>query len=246
MKKIEFDGTTISVPQSWAELTLAQYELLTCANKDDAAAYLQLLATLCNTDADTLSGMPREVFDVVSSSLSFITLTEVEPSPTIEIDGVSYSVAQSDGLTLGEWVDINMIMSGDSPNKLADILSVVCRPQGEPYKADISASRRAMFASLPCDKALRPIGFFLSRKKKSDEILTLCSEVVAQADRFVSDTEHFVINGDGIKQLPIWQRIKYIFLMKYLKKQLSKFSDFSSTRSTKAAPKPTSTASSNR
>lgn len=246
MKKFQINGTTISVPQNWQELTLSQYELLTGNDKADTAVFLQMLAALCGTDTDTLSSMPYKVYDAISSSLRFISETKVEPAPDIDIDGVTYSVAQSEGLTLGEWVDIDMIMAGKSANKLADILSVVCRPEGEPYKAELCASRREMFASLPCDKALRPIGFFLHRKKRSDEILSLYSEAVHQAGRFVRDTERFVINGGGIKQLPILQRIKYIFLIKYLKWRLSRFSGFSSIRSTKAAPTPTSTASSNK
>lgn len=246
MKKIEYNGKTITIPQDWNELTLAQYEALTQNPKADAPTFLRTLATICRTDAETLSGMPHETYNDISASLQFITETKVEPATSIEIDGVTYSVAQSDGLTLGEWVDVDMIMKSNSPCKLADILSVVCRPEGEPYKAELCAQRRDMFASLTCDKAMRPIGFFLHRKKESDEILNLCSEAVRQANRSVRDIERLVINGDGIKQLPTWQRIKYIYLIKSLKLRLSRFSDFSSIRSTKGVPMPINTVLNNK
>lgn len=246
MLKIKIGDVYGYIPQSWSEVTLGEYEQWSRYQTEDDTNYLGLVAAICKVDVALLMDISVDEFDVIRNALRFMTETEVEPSPRIEIDGQAYTVSPSDKLTLGEWVDIDAIMAGGSDSRISEMLAVVCRPPGEKYDPDTAAARGDIFRRLTCDKALAPVNFFLLRKKKSDEILNLYSEVVDQAVRFVRDTERFVTNGDGIKLLPIWQRIRYTFLMKSLKKQLSKFSDFSSTASTSRAPKTTSYASKDR
>lgn len=240
MLKIEINGVKVSVAEGWDEITLGEYEQWGLFQSGDEANYLQLIAAICKVDPKTLMNISVDEFGIIREALRFATETEVEASPQIEIDGTIFSVSPSDKLTLGEWVDIDAIMASRSTTKISEMLAVVCRPPGENYDADKVQSRYDMFRSLTCDKALAPVNFFLLKKKRSDEILNLYSEVVAQAVRFVQDTEHFVTNGDGIKLLPIWQKIRFTFLMKSLKKQLSKFSDFSSIASIRTVPKTTS------
>jgi len=243
MLKIKIDDMQVFIPQGWNEITLGEYEQWSGYNTGDNNGYLQLVAAICKTEPARLMGISVDDFQVIRQALDFVTATEVEPSPQIEIDGRQFCVSVSDKLTLGEWVDIDTIIASDSNTKISEMLAVVCRPAGESYDPDKSQARYELFRSLPCNKALAVVNFFLFRKKKSDEILSLYSGAVDQAVRFVQDTERFVTNGDGIKLLPIWQRIRYTFLMKSLKKRLSKFSDFSSTASTSRAPKTTNSAS---
>ena len=230
--KLKFDNICISVPQKWSEITLGDYEQWHNDTPESNSDYMRMMATICKTDINTLMNAPAGIFDELSKVLNFINNTQVEATRQIDIDGETYSIATTDKLTLGEWVDIDSILNSNSTTKISEMLAVVCRPLGETYNADTINGRKELFRSLGCDKALALISFFLRKKKKSEEISNLYSEVVAQANQFVQDTEHFVTNGDGIKQLPIWQRIKYTYLMKYLKKQLSKFSEFYYTGST--------------
>jgi hypothetical protein len=246
MLKIRIGDANGYIPQSWSEITLGDYEQWSLYQTDSGNGYLQLMAAICKIDIAVLKNISVDEFEVIRDTLRFVSETEVEPSPQIEIGGQQFSVSPSDKLTLGEWVDIDTIMASDSHTKISEMLAVVCRPAGEDYDPEKSQSRYDLFRSLTCDKALAPVNFFLLRKKKSDEILNLYSEVVEQAARFVRDTDRFVTNGDGIKLLPIWQRIRYTFLIRSLKKRLSKFSDSSSTASTSRVPKTTSTASKDR
>jgi len=146
------------------------------------------------------------------------------------VDGTEYFISFADKLTLGEWIDVENIITGDSETKLSEMLAILCRPIGEKYDPDLAAARAEMFRNLPCDKALPLISFFLSKKRESEAILNHYSTVMAQADQFLKDTKTFVVNGGGIKLLPIWQRIRYTYLIRSLEKQLAKSSDFSSTR----------------
>ncbi|MBK5722108.1 hypothetical protein JGH11_14615 [Dysgonomonas sp. Marseille-P4677] len=228
MLKIELNDLKLSVPDCWEDIRLADYEKWFMHKPEDKMEYVRLVADICKIDHEILLDSPTQLFDVLSNAISFIYDTDFTPATKVNIDGKEYFISLSDKLTLGEWIDIEDTMNSDSHTKISETLAIVCRPAGESYNTDTAAIRKEMFRNLPCDKALPLVAFFLHRKKESEAILHHYSTVVAQADQFLKDTKTFVINGGGIKRLPIWQRIRYIYLTKSLEKQLSKFSDFSS------------------
>ncbi len=246
MLRIEFNNQKISVPDSWDEVTLADYEKWFMNQPKDKMEYVALIADICRIDADKLLDAPTQLFDAISDAIQFVFDTDLEPATKANIDGQDYFISLSDKLTLGEWIDIENTLASDSQTKISEMLAVVCRPAGESYDVETAALRKQLFRTLPCDKALPLIAFFLHKKRESEAILNHYSQVVDQANRFLQDTKTFVINGGGIKQLPIWQRIRYIYLTRSLEKQLSKFSDFSSTASIKPAPKKSSISLKNR
>ncbi|WP_029902362.1 hypothetical protein [Prevotella sp. 10(H)] len=228
MLKIEFNEQKISVPQSWEEISLADYEKWFMHKPEDKMEYVRLIADICKTDSELLLNSPTQLFETISGALQFVFDTEFDPATKVNIGGQDYFISLSDKLTLGEWIDIEETLNSDSETKISEILAIVCRPAGESYNTDTAAERKELFRKLSCDKALPLLAFFLHRKKESEAILHHYSTVVAQANQFLKDTKTFAINGGGIKRLPIWQRIRYIYLTKSLEKQLSKFSDFSS------------------
>lgn len=229
MIKLEFDNTSLIIPEGWHEVKLSDYERWSGQKPETKQDYVAFVANVCNVDANVLLEAPAQVFDIITDAIRFVFDSEPEPSNKINIGGKDYFVSFSDKLTLGEWVDIESIIGSESTSKLSEMLAILCRQAGEKYSPDLAEERQAMFADQTCDKVLPLIGFFLLKKKKSDEILNHYSTVVDQANQFLRDTETFVINGGGIKLLPIWQRIRYIYLVRSLKKQLSKFSDSSFT-----------------
>jgi len=229
MLKIEFNKQTISVPDNWGDITLADYEKWFMHQPDDKMQYVKLIADICKIDTDVLLESPTQLFDTISNAVQFVFDTDFEPATKVNIKGVDYFISLSDKLTLGEWIDIEDTLGSDSETKISEMLAIVCHPVGESYNVETAKERKELFRFLPCDKALPLLAFFLHRKKESDAILNHYSQVAAQANRFLKDTKTFVINGGGIKQLPIWQRIRYTYLTRSLEKQLSKFSDFSST-----------------
>lgn len=229
MIKLEFENTSILIPEGWHDIKLSDYEKWSGQKPETKKQYVNFVAGVCNIDANVLLEAPAQVFDIIIDAIRFIFDSEPEASNKMNIDGRDYFVSFSDKLTLGEWVDIEGVIGSESTSKLSEMLAILCRPAGEKYNPDLAAERQAMFRAMTCDKVLPLIGFFLLKKKRSDEILNHYSTVADQANQFLRDTETFVINGGGIKLLPIWQRIRYIYLVRSLKKQLSKFSDSSFT-----------------
>lgn len=230
--KIEFDGVKINVPNSWNDITLEEYEKLYLLKPETKLEYIQYVADVCRIDAKLLINSPTQLFEIVSNAIQFIFDNDFEPVNKVVVDETEYFISFSDKLTLGEWVDIDSIIKSDSDTKLSEMLAVLCRPIEEKYNPDFLDERKKIFQSLSCDKVLPLISFFLLKKRKSDVISNHCLAVIAQGNQFLKDTKSFAQNGDGIKQLLTWQMIRYYYLMRSLKKQLSKFSDFYCTNPT--------------
>ncbi len=235
--KLEFNGTTLDIPTSWSEIKLCDYERWFMSEPKEQMEYVEFVANVCQVEAQTLLDSPSEVFNIMVEAISFISDQDFEPVNHVEIDGKKYFVSFSDDLTLAEWVDVEAVLDGDSDTKISETLAILCRPAGEKYNTKTAHGRKDVFRNLTCDKVLPLIAFFLYKKRESETILNLCSMVKARIDQLLKDTNLLAESGDGIKSLPIWQRIKYYFLMRYLKKRLSKFSDSFSIEPTKPQPK---------
>ena len=232
--KIEFDNMVIEVPKGWNHISLSDYERVCLLKPETKLEFIQYVADICKIDAGLFLKAPIQLFELVSDAIGFIFKPDFKPCNRIDIDGVDYTISFADKLTLGEWVDFEAVIQSDSEHKLTELLAILCRPEGEAYNPDLTDERIEVFKNLSCDKALPLVSFFLTKKIKSDEILNHYLTVITQADLFLKHTKTFALSGDGIKRLPIWQRIKYIYLTRSLKKQLSKFLDSSSINPTKS------------
>lgn len=229
MITLSFDDTCIKVPQSWQDICLGEYERWFRVEPKSRIEQIKLIADICGIDIDLLLNNPTQIFDTIVDIVKFV-FEEYggESVNRIEIDGKIYAVAFTEELTLAEWVDVESVFESKSESHLSDILSILCRPEGEEYNSKLSESRKEMFANLSMDKVLPLLAFFLQQRKKYQNVSNHYSEVKEMVDQYLLLTQNFVGNGDGIKSLPIWQKIKYFFLIKSLKKRLSKCSDFSS------------------
>lgn len=235
--KLEFDDHVLEVPSSWNDIKLRDYERWFMFEPKDQMEYVQFVASVCGTQADVLLNAPTQVFNTLVEAISFISHQDFEPKNHIEMDGEKYFVSFSDDLTLAEWVDVESTLDSESESKISEVLAILCRPVGEKYNTKTADTRKEVFRNLPCDKVLPLIAFFLYKKRQSEKILNLYSMAKDRTDQLQKAISHFVENGDGIKSLPIWRRIRYYFLIRSLKKQLSKYSDFFSTEPTKPLPK---------
>lgn len=229
MITLSFDDKQISIPQSWSDIRLGEYERWFRSEPQSRMEQIQLIANICDIDAELLLNNPTQIFDTITDIVKFVFEEyNGEAINRIDIDGTIYSIAFTQELTLAEWVDIESVFESDSESHLSDILSILCRPITEHYDSKVCETRKEMFTHLTMDKALPLLAFFLQQKERFQNVSNLYSEVKQLGDQYLLLIHSFVENGDGIKSLPIWQRIKYYFLMRSLKKQLSKCSVFSS------------------
>ncbi len=229
MVDIKLNNNTISVPTAWSELTLADYEQWYIHPPKNNADQLACIAHLCKVELEELKETSPHLFAELWQAMSFLGESEFAPSQKVTIDKEDYFVSSSDDLTLGEWVDIDTILGdNDSLTKLSDLLAIVCRPLGERYDHKQVATRAQLFRAQPCDRMMPLVSFFLRREQNLKETFNHFSTVLEAGNQLLEVTKSFAQNGDGIKRLPIWQRIRFYFLTRSLEKQLSKFSVSSS------------------
>lgn len=228
--KLEDGKTVINVPQSWSEIKLEDYEKWFNIEPQNRRDEVEMVARICNIESALLLEYPTQLFDTIADSLRFIFEPHsFEPSHQITIDEETFMIAFSDNLSLAEWIDIELVFEDSNAPKLSSILSILCRPTGEIYDNKKSESRLSLFASLTMDKALPLLAFFLQRNNELETISNLYSQIKEQAEEYLQHIQDFAESGDGTKSLPIWQRIKYYCLTKFLKNRLSKYLASSST-----------------
>ncbi len=222
--RIEFVNMEMDIPESWKDIRLKDYEKWYMLKPETKAEIVQYIADICKIESKILLEAPTRLFDLIAETVRFVFEPCLEPINKCSISNKDYFITACGDMTLGEYVDIDTVLNDNGENKLASILAIICRPAGEKYEPDRNKERTLFFGNLSCDQALPLLGFFLNKKKESDGISNHYSTVMDQAGRFLKDTNDFVRNGDGIKRLPTWQKIRYIYLMKLLKKELSKCS----------------------
>lgn len=237
MDIIKYEGTTVHVPTSWEDVTLAVYE----ANYKREATTLRdkvaVMAGVCNIEPAVFMGWAVEAFDAVVARLGFIFEEyNAEPSPIVEINGVKFSIPCEDSLTLAQWVDAEQAHK-DGTDEISTILSIVCQPVGEAYDPKLSNDRIALFKSLTMDKIQPLISFFLLRRRQFELKTEVFSKLTASTDQLAQSIAHLRKRGAGISLSQTLRAIIYFPLMLRYRYQLRKLSRSYNTKRQKRAPR---------
>lgn len=218
------DFGKITIPTKWSEVTLKQFqELMKVYNQEDKDI-LDILSIFTQKDKKELRQMPSEFIETMLVHLQFMnTKLEVEPSSQIDIDGKIYRINYTEKLKFGEFVDVETLIKEDKYNWAA-ILAMLCRLEGEIYDDDFIANqldeRIKMYESLPIDRALQLINFFLKLKLRyitySLRSLTL-KEAREAAESLVQSIRDSVKAGAGTRLNSIYAKIELRKLEKQLK-----------------------------
>lgn len=218
------DFGKITIPTKWSEVTLKQFqELMKVYNQEDKDI-LDILSIFTQKDKKELRQMPSEFIETMLVHLQFMnTKLEVEPSSQIDIDGKIYRINYTEKLKFGEFVDVETLIKEDKYNWAA-ILAMLCRLEGEIYDDDFIADqldeRIKMYESLPIDRALQLINFFLKLKLRyitySLRSLTL-KEAREAAESLVQSIRDSVKAGAGTRLNSIYAKIELRKLEKQLK-----------------------------
>ncbi len=159
----------ITVPTSWEDVSLNQYQALAQINAEDYKSKLrysmQLVQILC--DIDDVSTFPLEVINEIV--LNFDFLREEIPSDRkdeIEFKGKVYKWRGSfNELTVGEMLSIEQIIDLEelSYNMSYDVVcAVLLRENGEDFNANKFNDNRVLFGELPITDVMGTILFFLN------------------------------------------------------------------------------------
>ena len=218
------DFGKITIPTKWSEVTLKQFqELMKVYNQEDKDI-LDILSIFTQKSKKELRQMPSEFIETMLVHLQFMnTKLEVEPSSQIDIDGKIYRINYTEKLKFGEFVDVETLIKEDKYNWAA-ILAMLCRLEGEIYDDDFIADqldeRIKMYESLPIDRALQLINFFLKLKLRyitySLRSLTL-KEAREVAESLVQSIRDSLKDGAGTRLNSIYAKIELRKLEKQLK-----------------------------
>lgn len=181
------DYGEVTIPTSWDELTLKQYQEIEryYEDKDKEFDVREVLHIFTNRTMDEINAMPLDILDILLDKLSFITQSKPHPEPSnkIEIDGEVYMVNTMEKMKTGEYISTQTVLKADKHNYAA-ILAILCRKEGEIYDSNFEAnvlnSRIELFEKQPITKILPIITFFLTLYEQL-VIPTLLSSQVQEA-----------------------------------------------------------------
>lgn len=234
---MEYNGTKISVPTSWDDVTLGVYEQVYAIKPATARERVAYVAKVCQVEPEVLLQWPAEVFSRLAAFVDFIfNEANVPPCPFIEVGKIKYVVPMDEKITLGAWVDVDEAQKAGTA-VLSNVLAIVCRPTGEAYNYDNNQARAAMFAALPVSHVLGVLGFFLLCKNVSKIHTAAFSKIQEAADLLPRNIGALLSPGGGIKLSRIWRVPKYLALIWLLRYRLRKCLPSYSTNGTKTTRK---------
>lgn len=157
------------VPSDWNQITLKQFQEIErmYGDKEKNFDAREVLHILCNKTIDEVNQLPMEIAEKIMEKLLFLQEAPNygEPSPSITVNGVKYTINVMEKLKTGEYIAIDTILKSDKTN-FAAILAVLCRKDGEIYDSKFEAetldSRIEMFEKVPMLDAMPIVNFFLN------------------------------------------------------------------------------------
>jgi len=124
----------ITMPESWAEITLRQYldlsKELENYKEDEDASTAVLLYELCGLDPDVLNSISSTTYNVLKSDLAkFMNITEMPLQRIINIDEKEYGFEPNlSQISYGAYADISKYDTIQIDDNWAKIMSILYRP----------------------------------------------------------------------------------------------------------------------
>lgn len=196
----------ITIPTSWDELKLGQYQNLQAYYKslkeDEQVDTKKILSLLSNYTEDEVMLLPLSFITTLISKLDFLKeLPNPQISNKIEIDNETYYLNNMEDLRFGEWVDSQTAMQNDN-NDYATILAILCRKANEIYDQKYINNefdkRVEMFKNISVNQALSILGFFLKYCEMSKiPSQAFINQVKQEVESYANSIESLIANGDS-------------------------------------------------
>lgn len=162
---------------TFQDVTLRTYYRLReiLAKGESKTSEFEVVECLTNCPPDLLKKLPFSdwllVWEEANIQIGQLTGDADSIRPIVEFNGVKYGLPAVEDLTIGEFADLDVIMtSAKADDKLADIAAVLYRPvlkhRGakivlEPYDTDGFESRKELFMDMPITAIRSANAFFL-------------------------------------------------------------------------------------
>lgn len=237
MKRIEIDRDIINVPESWDDITLGFYETWFHKAPTNRKEQIALVAEICKMDEEKLLNYPIQVCNIILDTLRFaFTETNTEPSPSIQIAQLTYTIPITENLSTGAWIDLEEAQK-EQVKMLSSILAITCLPTGETYDTRKTEQRQKMFAELKMSQVLPLLAFFLHYKKKLENRSAMFSKAMESVKQYANNTKNSQSVGVGTRLSQKWHKIQSFISRKSLHSPSQKSSPSSDTKSTERKPK---------
>lgn len=224
----------IKIPESWDDITLAQYQEIAMLDIDDNnKKMIEIISIITNEDPDVIKKV-----DVISLNkiLACLEWTNKMPNdaiykPIINANGNEYGFINNlNDLSIGEWIDLEHYMA-DVPRYLDKIIATLYRPLItavndryrilEPYdssKIDYIANE---IKDIKITEVYGVLVFFWNIVNASlpiiqDSLIQMPQTKMAKMKRIMKKMKQ-VINGIGIQLYTDWQKATLQKLKVYLK-----------------------------
>lgn len=158
-----------TVPTKWDDVTLEMFQKIEkyYSDKDKDFDVREVLDIFTDHTRDEIDQLPINFTEKLMNELSFLQTSPNfgEPTASLEIDGVKYTVNVQEKLKLGEFVAVDEVLKSDKFNYAA-ILAILCRKNGEIYDSkfenEVLPSRISMWEKQPVMEVMKIVAFFLN------------------------------------------------------------------------------------
>lgn len=166
----------ILIPQEWSDVTLGEFielselDINSCNNEIEY--YLKMLVIFGNDDLDDIKEFIQvcSITDIINQMGFLNTKPQHLDLKSLTIDDVEYHLSDNlNKLTVGEYVSIESLIEQNqltSVSAIPTILSVILRPEGEEFNADLVNSRIKLFKEkLNIEQVIKMSIFFFDWRK---------------------------------------------------------------------------------
>lgn len=172
MVKIEIEGKEYKVPSKWEEINIKQYQkMLKLAENATStiSGRVKVFQLLSGIDMKLISGFSIDQFNQIMNKFEFVTqeMPKLEEKDVRQKEFIikkkKYKLMNFEELTLGEWVDLDILMNSPIDN-LHNIMAIMLKhPKEKEYDTEQTDKKAEMFLTeVTALYAMKFLAFFLS------------------------------------------------------------------------------------
>ena len=181
----------VQIPDSWSEVTIAQFQELSTVDLEHKDAALNVVSILIDKDPELIRQYDETTFNEITKAIEW---TNEMPQAAnfrqvIEIDGQKYGLIKFASLTVGEWIDLDEYLKAPIEN-IHKIFAIMYREviggTAEnlllaPYDVDNAKERADVFQSkMIIDNCYGALVFFSNIVEESTKTIQVYLILVAK------------------------------------------------------------------